>query len=267
VTHSFDQNQRINFLSFAAGATAVTATAPANANVCPPGHYMLFLLNKSLIPSVAKIIQIQAQPAATTGAARPAAFTALHVLGPVEKDVAIVAKAKRPPVLVGLTATCPYGLAACWGGAYSALSRLPGVEIVRPIADAKDSLAILYLNNDGLPDVQNWPANFARLANASYGWRGVEVTLRGAVQGNNGLLVLAGDDTRPPVALSPLEPGDKIQWNLEARSSQLPTPDEQLAYRQLAAKVRSMTGPVYVTVTGPLKVNENGYYLKVRRFT
>jgi galactose oxidase len=59
VTHSFNTNQRINFLKFTAGATSLSVTAPANANLCLPGHYMLFVLNKDNVPSVAKVIQIQ----------------------------------------------------------------------------------------------------------------------------------------------------------------------------------------------------------------
>lgn len=59
VTHSYNMGQRINFLGFAAEATKLKVTAPANANLCPPGHYMLFVLNNDKVPSVAKIIQIQ----------------------------------------------------------------------------------------------------------------------------------------------------------------------------------------------------------------
>jgi hypothetical protein len=33
-------------------------TAPASANLAPPGHYMLFLVDQQGIPSVAKIVQI-----------------------------------------------------------------------------------------------------------------------------------------------------------------------------------------------------------------
>jgi hypothetical protein len=58
VTHSFNQNQRINFLKFTANSSKLTVTAPANANVCPPGHYMLFLLTKDKVPSVARTIRI-----------------------------------------------------------------------------------------------------------------------------------------------------------------------------------------------------------------
>jgi hypothetical protein len=58
VTHSFNFNQRINFFTVTPGNMKVTLTAPANANLCPPGHYMLFLLNAAGVPSVAKIIRI-----------------------------------------------------------------------------------------------------------------------------------------------------------------------------------------------------------------
>ncbi|MBI3863830.1 MAG: DUF1929 domain-containing protein [Planctomycetia bacterium] len=58
VTHSFNMNQRFNKLKFAPGATSLSVTAPATANLCPPGHYMLFVLNKAGVPSVARIIRI-----------------------------------------------------------------------------------------------------------------------------------------------------------------------------------------------------------------
>jgi galactose oxidase len=58
VTHSFNTSQRINFLKFTGGATALSVTAPASANVCLPGHYMLFILNKDGVPSIAKMIRI-----------------------------------------------------------------------------------------------------------------------------------------------------------------------------------------------------------------
>jgi len=60
VTHSFDMNQR--FLELTPTATSpgtdLTLTVPSNANVCPPGHYMLFLLDSHGTPSHASIISI-----------------------------------------------------------------------------------------------------------------------------------------------------------------------------------------------------------------
>ncbi|HEV7670457.1 MAG TPA: galactose oxidase-like domain-containing protein [Thermoanaerobaculia bacterium] len=57
-THAFNQNQRINRLSFTQTAGGLSVTAPSSANLAPPGHYMLFLLNASGVPSVAQIVRI-----------------------------------------------------------------------------------------------------------------------------------------------------------------------------------------------------------------
>jgi hypothetical protein len=59
VTHSFNGNQRINFLKFTSDGKKLTVTTPDSNTVCPPGHYMLFVLNKAKVPSIAKIINIQ----------------------------------------------------------------------------------------------------------------------------------------------------------------------------------------------------------------
>ena len=59
VTHAFDMNQRFQRLGFVADATGLTIAAPNNRNITPPGHYMLFILNQSGVPSVATIIRIQ----------------------------------------------------------------------------------------------------------------------------------------------------------------------------------------------------------------
>jgi len=58
VTHAFDQNQRFTWLDFSPTGNALNVTAPANGNITPPGHYMLFILNSNGVPSIAKIIKI-----------------------------------------------------------------------------------------------------------------------------------------------------------------------------------------------------------------
>jgi hypothetical protein len=57
VTHSFNQNQRLNHLQFTQATGGLNITAPANGNIAPPGYYMLFLVNSNGVPSVASIIQ------------------------------------------------------------------------------------------------------------------------------------------------------------------------------------------------------------------
>jgi galactose oxidase len=58
VTHTFNESQRINFLTFAQAPSGLTITAPANSSLAPPGYYMLFILENG-VPSVAQIVQIQ----------------------------------------------------------------------------------------------------------------------------------------------------------------------------------------------------------------
>lgn len=59
VTHAFDMGARANTLTFTPMATGVDVTAPANGNLAPPGHYLLFILNRNGVPSAGKIVQIQ----------------------------------------------------------------------------------------------------------------------------------------------------------------------------------------------------------------
>jgi hypothetical protein len=59
VTHAFNMSQLIYYLNFTApSATTVSATAPPNANLAPPGPYLLFLINGSGTPSVAKVVMV-----------------------------------------------------------------------------------------------------------------------------------------------------------------------------------------------------------------
>jgi len=59
VTHAFDMGQRANTLGFTPTETGVDVRAPDNANLAPPGYYLLFILNRNKVPSVGKIVRIQ----------------------------------------------------------------------------------------------------------------------------------------------------------------------------------------------------------------
>lgn len=58
-THAFDQNQRLVPLDFAVNAGGLSVTMPANGNLAPPGHYMLFVVTAAGVPSVARIVQLR----------------------------------------------------------------------------------------------------------------------------------------------------------------------------------------------------------------
>lgn len=57
-THAFDMEQRLVGLSFTSQTGSLTVTSPPNAQIAPPGYYMLFLLNKGGVPSVAQFVQL-----------------------------------------------------------------------------------------------------------------------------------------------------------------------------------------------------------------
>jgi hypothetical protein len=56
VTHSINMGQRFIPLSFLPGSSSLTITAPADANLAPPGNYMLFLVDTNGVPSLAAIV-------------------------------------------------------------------------------------------------------------------------------------------------------------------------------------------------------------------
>jgi hypothetical protein len=64
VTHSNSMSQGFLSLSFTRTSTGLNVTMPANANLAPPGYYMLFILNGSSVPSVGSIIQVSSSVAA-----------------------------------------------------------------------------------------------------------------------------------------------------------------------------------------------------------
>ena len=60
VTHSFNMDQRFVPLTFTQTGGGLTVQAPANANLAPPGYYMLFTVNSNGVPSVAPFVRLPA---------------------------------------------------------------------------------------------------------------------------------------------------------------------------------------------------------------
>ena len=71
VTHSNNMEQRYIPLTYTAGATSLTATAPATANIAPPGFYMLFIIDANGVPSVARMVTLQGDSLPTVTLTQP----------------------------------------------------------------------------------------------------------------------------------------------------------------------------------------------------
>jgi galactose oxidase len=249
VTHSFNTGQRINFLTISVSENSVTLTAPPNANVCPPGFHLLFLLSKDGVPALGRMILVTGQPDAPQRSSVP-------VVDQLVRSQWIARHATRPKVVVGLTPVCPYGLATCWGGAYKALKMLDGVATVLPVADNREAVATLYLAHDGIPDLNAWPAQFAQFANGSYAWRGVEMTLLGEITQVGGAYQLAANADRPAVTLAFLDRADKVQLD-HTGGTLNPLPEQEAtAYDRLVAETATLAGDTIFLVTGPIRVRD-----------
>jgi len=59
VTHHFNANQRYLSLAFQSNGSGLDIQSPTNANIAPPGYYMLFIVDTNGVPSIASIIKIQ----------------------------------------------------------------------------------------------------------------------------------------------------------------------------------------------------------------
>jgi hypothetical protein len=58
-THHYDTEQRLIWLQITnRSSNSVIVSSPLNANLAPPGYYMIHVLNSSNIPSIARIIKI-----------------------------------------------------------------------------------------------------------------------------------------------------------------------------------------------------------------
>ena len=270
VTHSCNQNQLLNFLKFQQVDSEVTVQAPSSANIAQPGHYMLFVLNEQGVPSIASIIHIAAQAVAiqvkndALAQRTPAAKPVTVDLAALDRKIAT--DQSRPPIVVGVTPSCPYGIGACWGGAFDALQRLSDIEIVRPLPDTAHSIAFVYLQRDILPDLDVWRDQFAKAVNGTYIMRGIEITLSGLVTEQLARLTLAGTATQPELVLAPLQAADKIQWDIKTRANRPMSDLEASAFARLSAALAARRAGATVQVTGPLKKNGTDFFLEVREF-
>lgn len=166
-------------------------------------------------------------------------------------------------VVVGVTPTCPYGIAACWAGAYEGLGRMQGVTSVATNPDTYNCVGQVHVKDGGLPDIGKWAEEFKAVVGEVYIFRGVEATMEGSVEQKEGQLVLRVPGIAQPVTLAKLD--HKLQWNFKKGAARQPEPDEREAYQQLTGLVKTGTA-IKARVTGPLRVSGNEMVLEVREF-
>jgi galactose oxidase len=265
VTYSCNQNQSCIFLDSQQTGSTLTVTAPANPNIALLGHYMLFVLNDQGVPSEAPIIHISSPVGDAIRTQRrfatvPATVNLTSISRKIAKDES------RLPIVVGVTPSCPYGIGACWGGAFGALNQLSNIKIVRPFPDAIDSLAFVCLQEDLLPDLDEWRIQFAKYVNGSYNMRGIEMTISGLVTEHHGRPTLTGTATRPELPLTQLQAANKVQWNIKTRDNRPASDFEASAFDRLVIALIDCPTGVTVQVTGPLMKNGEDFLLQVRGF-
>jgi galactose oxidase len=174
------------------------------------------------------------------------------------------ATAQVKQVHVGLTPSCPYGIAGCWGGAREALGRLDGVETVGTAPDVYNSTAQICLRDGKLPDPEAMQKQFKSMVGDLWAFRGVEVTVEGKITVADGKPVLNCPGVDRPITLVPLK--NKLQYNFQKHAVRQPEPDEATAHRdimELIQKNKSVVERPWF-VTGPLSRDKEGYVLEVR---
>ncbi|KAM3077806.1 hypothetical protein ACMFMG_007128 [Clarireedia jacksonii] len=274
VTHSHNMNQSFQFLNFTTSGREVTIEAPNNHFLAPPGHYMLFLVSKEGVPAVAPImllrpdVDIPVQPQLPPASLTRGAGLENNIGVTLEmRNQKAVSEQEGPPVLVGLTPTCPYGLGACWGGAYEAMNNIKDIKTVLPKPNSDISVAFVYLHDDILPDINVWREELFEVDGGTYTLRGIEMTLTGVVNNNGSKLTLSGTSTRPEVVLNQFKADSKLEWDNVAKVPKPLTNAESSAYYRLYQTVVSHPEGLSLQVTGRLQMDENNKYsLDVKSF-
>jgi hypothetical protein len=119
VTHFFDESTRRISLSFAAGPGSLNVQAPADANLAPPGYYMLFLVNTAGVPSVASMVQLPPSPRPA-----PAPGVAPVISSVAASDIAASGATITWTTDQAATSQVEYGTTSAYGLSTTADSRL-----------------------------------------------------------------------------------------------------------------------------------------------
>jgi hypothetical protein len=210
VTHSDNMEQRYVPLAFTAGASSLTATGPANANIAPPGLYMLVIVDANGVPSVARMISVHGSAAPDVALSQPAngatfaapaniglAATASDADGTVTK-VEFFNEATK----LGEDATAPYSYAwnGVGAGTYTVTARATD-DSGQTVASAPATVTVTATTNTPPTAAITYPAD-----GATFAWKPtITVTATASdpdgqvtrVEFRDGTTVLGQDTTAP----------------------------------------------------------------------
>jgi hypothetical protein len=219
VTHQFDEDQRFLELPFSTSGNTLTIQSPAHANLAPPGHYMLFLVNAQGVPSVAAIVRF---PSPAEDREPPSAPAGLSGVGSISRvDLSWVAATDNTGVSrydvhrasasgfvpstanrVGQTAGTSYVDSSLSAGQY--YYRVVAVDVTGNVSAPSNEAGVAVLGDVTPPSItMTAPANGSTLSGvttiqASASDDGVIAGVQFKVDGVN----LGGEDTSSPYAVS-----------------------------------------------------------------
>lgn len=81
LTHAQNWNERYVPLAYTVGSGILNVTIPTSANIVPPGYYLLWIVNGSGVPSVARFLQVSGSASAPPA---PTGLTAVGNVGRVD---------------------------------------------------------------------------------------------------------------------------------------------------------------------------------------
>src|SRR5256712_4196695 len=158
VTHAFNQNQAFQTLAFEATPDGLSVTAPANANLAPPGYYMLFIVNSIGVPAFAAFVNLPASgtPPPTVSvpnvvnATQAVATTTITNAGLTVGPVTTAASATVPAGSV-ISQTPIAGAQAATGSAVAlVVSAGAGLITVPNVVNATQAVATTMITSAGL---------------------------------------------------------------------------------------------------------------------
>jgi len=176
---------------------------------------------------------------------------------------AVVLQAQVQSLTVGIDATCPYGLIACWPGVLEGLRRVDGIKSVSEDANSHTWTCEIETKGGRMLDLQAL-ARAIRGVGDEFSLRGVEATVKGWLIKDEGPFLVRWAGSGGNLELAPLS--RKVQWDPRLKRTYPLSTEEKAAFGRLVSKWRGR--PVSVRITGPLVKTKSGKAvgLEVRQF-